>query len=140
MKIICKQTTSEGFDLKEVTTIFSNDYDYNLNGFGLELGKEYPVMGIVIYTDSRCIYYLIDVQGRPDWYPYLLFEVFDNSIPKEWYFKINSKDINSDIYMICSFAELCNDPTFYDQILERDSTAMQIYFRRKIEMYDNDNL
>src|SRR5258705_9985974 len=78
MKVICKKVDSQGFDLKEVTTVFSNNFDYSFGGSGLELGKEYTVMGIALYNDSNCLYYLVDASGRPDWFPYLLFETLDN--------------------------------------------------------------
>ena len=71
---------SKGFDLKEVTTVFSNDFDYGYGGYGLELDKEYFVMGLVIYQKSNCLYYLIDVNGKPDWFPYLLFAMLNFNI------------------------------------------------------------
>jgi hypothetical protein len=134
MKAICIQTTSEGFDLHEVTTVFSNDFDYNYGGYGIELGKEYTIMGIVLYNDSNCLYYLIDVNGRPDWFPYLLFEISDNSLPRNWFIKLNGKMKSSDINCLWGFEELCNVQDFYHQLIEREETAMRIYFRRKIEI------
>lgn len=134
MRAICKQTTSHGFDLKEVTTVFSNDFDYSFGGYGLELDKEYFVMGIAMYQNSNCLYYLIDTNGKPDWFPYLLFDIADNSIPRNWFIKVNGKNDDSDIYSLCGFDELCNDSDFYDQLLERDEKAMQIYFKRKAEL------
>lgn len=77
MKLICKKTSAKGFDLKEVTTLFTDNHNY-----GLTLAKEYVVMGIVIYKDSNCLHYLIDENGKPDWYPYLLFDISDNSLPQ----------------------------------------------------------
>ena len=134
MKAICKKTTSKDFDLKEVTTIYSNDFDYSFGGYGLEIDKEYIIMGLLVYQDTKCIYYLTDVNGKPDWFPYLLFEVTDNSIPKHWFVKIYVKNDDSYIYSICGFNELCNDIGFYDKLLERDETALRIYFKRKIEL------
>lgn len=134
MKVICKQVSSKGFDLKEVTTVFSNDYDYNFGGYGIELNKEYIVMGMAIYQDSSCLYYLVDVNGKTEWFPYLLFDISDNSLPKKWFVKVYEKSSESGIYTISGFDELCNDENFYDQLLERDEEAQRIYFRRKIEL------
>ena len=134
MRAICKQTTSHGFDLKEVTTVLSNNFDYSYGGYGLELDKEYFVMGIAMYQDSNCLYYLIDTNGDPDWFPYLLFDITDNSIPRKWFTKVNGKNDDMDIYSLFGFDELCNDSDFYDQLLEREGEAMQIYFERKSEL------
>ena len=133
MKAVCKQITSSGFDLKEVTTIFSQDFDYSFGGNGLELGKEYIVMGIATYKDSNCLYYLIDVNGNPDWFPYLLFNLSNNSFPNNWFIKINGKREDSDIYSLCGFNELCNEENFYDQLADRNDGAMNTYFKRKLQ-------
>ena len=134
MKVICKQTTSKGFNLKEVTTVLSTNFDYSFGGYGIELGKEYLVMGIALYKDSNCIYYLIDTSSKPDWLPFLLFEIVENSLPKQWHVKAPGKKENSDIYALWGFEELCNEETFYDRLLEREEAAMRTYFRRKIEL------
>jgi len=134
MRVICKQTTSSGFDLKEVTTVLSNDFDYNFGGHGIELNKEYIVMGIAMYKDSNCLYYLVDTSGRPNWFPYLLFFVSDNTVPQNWFVRMNGKKKNSDIYLVQGFQELCNDEKFYDQLIDRNDEAMQTYFKRKIEL------
>lgn len=137
MKVICKQTTSQGFNLKEVTTIFSTCFDYSYGGYGLELNKEYIVMGIVTYQDSKVLYYLIDTNGKPDWFPYLLFDILENSIPPDWFMRINGKRNDTDIHTLYGFNELCNEEDFYDRLMERDEEAMRIYIKRKIEVKKN---
>jgi hypothetical protein len=134
MKAICKQITSEGFDLKEVTTVTSTNHDYSAGGYGLELGKEYFLMGMAVYKDSNCIYFLIDNNGRPDWLPHLLFNVTDNTLPIDWFVRVNGKKISSDIYCLWGLEELCNDEGFYDKLTNRDKEAMQIFFKRKSEL------
>lgn len=134
MKVKCKQTTSAGFDLNEVTTVKSTNHDYSAGGYGLELGAEYLVMGMTVYKDSNCIYYLVDVQGRPDWFPYLLFEVFDNTIPYNWFVRVNGKKQNSDIYCLWGFKELCEDEGYYDRLTNREANALRTYFDRKKEI------
>ncbi|PDS25675.1 hypothetical protein [Flavobacterium branchiophilum] len=74
-----------------MTTVFSNDYDYNFGGYGIELNMEYLVMGMAIYQDSSCLYYLVDVNGKTEWFPYLLFDISDNSLPKNWFVKVYEK-------------------------------------------------
>lgn len=132
MKAICKQNTARTLDLKEVTTLFSNEYTYDL-----ELGKEYTIMGLVIYKDSNCLYYLVDEHGRPSWVPYRLFEISDNSLPQNWYVEVLEKNLSGDIFYLSGFYELCNQDDFYDLLAERDPKALEIYFKRKFEIENN---
>lgn len=134
MKVKCKQTTAENLNLNFVTTIVSNDNDFNIGGYGIELNKEYIVMGIIVYSDSNCSYYLIDTNGKPIWYPYLLFEIIDNSLPSNWFLKLYNPKNEFEVSSILGFEELCNDEEFYDKLIERDEEILQIYFRRKMEL------
>lgn len=106
-----------------------DDFDY-----GLELGKEYIVMGIVTYKSSQVPYFLVDENGRPSWFPHQLFDLIENTIPGNWFLKINGVTEYSDIYSILGFEELCQDETYFDQLQDRVSGAMGIYFRRKEEL------
>ena len=128
MKIVCIKNTAKNLDLSEITTIFSHDYKYSL-----ETGKEYIVMGIAIYKDTNCPYYLIDENGLPDWYPYPLFSISDNSLPKNWTVKVYDKKEAGDILFLCGFKDLCDGKDYHDLLMNRDEEAMRIYFRRKIE-------
>ncbi len=135
MKIVCKQTTSRGFDLKEVTTVLSNEFDYGYGGYGLKLGTEYLAMGLAIYRSSNCVYYLVDVNGRPDWFPYLLFDVTDSALPVGWFVTIHDqKNQDGNIRLLCGFEELCHDPGFYGRLLDREEQALRVYFRRKVAL------
>lgn len=134
MKVKCKQTTSQGFDLKEVTDVLSNDFDYNVGGWGIELDSEYLVMGMAVFKDTNCLYYLIDVQGKPFWYPYLLFNVSDNSLPQNWFLKVIHKKEDSDFFLLWGFYELCNEQDYCDKLMDRDEPALMTYFKRKIEL------
>lgn len=129
MKVICNYN-----DPTNLPDEFPDDFDY-----GLELGKEYMVMGIAVYKGSNCLYFLIDENTRPNWFPFLLFDISDNSLPQNWFVKVNGEKDNSDIYSLCGYEELCNDVEYYDKLVERDNEAMRTYFRRKIE-YEKENL
>jgi len=88
-------------------------------------------MGMRINKQSNCIYYLIDEGGRPDWFPYMLFEISDNKLAKDWSIKIFNKEEPGDIYYLCGFWELVNDDNFHDLLIERDQQTMDIYFKQK---------
>jgi|SRR5690606_8338070 len=123
MKVVCKYN-----DPDNVPNAISNNFD-----FGLELGKEYLVMGLLTFKQSNDLYYLIDEGGRPSWFPNQIFEVLSNNLPYNWYMKINIDDDYVDYRNLIGFSELCNEQDFFNQLLERDEEAMRIYFRRKIE-------
>ena len=59
----------------------------------LEIGKEYLVMGIIAGQDI--LEYLIDNDGLISTYPYPLFEILDNKLPSNWYFKALSSKHSS---------------------------------------------
>ena len=51
-----------------------NDFDY-----GLEINKEYLVMGIMTFKKSDNLYFLIDEDSRPGWFPHQIFEIESNT-------------------------------------------------------------
>lgn len=128
MKVACLENKAKNLDLSEVTTLLKNEFKYNM-----VVGAEYFVMGILVYKDSPCVYYLIDQDGRPNWIPYMLFEVTDNRLPNNWFVKIFSKHSNGEISYLTGFYELCNDKYFYDKLINRDEESLKVYFQRKNE-------
>lgn len=121
MKVICNFN-----DPLNLPFEYPNDFDY-----GLEIGKEYIVMGIVLYKNSNNMYYLVDSNGRPNWFPYQIFKISENSLPEDWFINVQYKKENSDIYSIWGFSELCNNEEYYDLLMDRDKSALNIYFKYK---------
>lgn len=124
MKVLCKYNNPD--NVPEGTP---SDFDY-----GLELQKEYLVMGIMINGEK--LYYFIDENGKPGFYPKELFDITDNQLSQKWYFKPYSK--NDEMYpyiqAIWGYYELVFDETHYEKIVEREEGALRLYFRRKIEL------
>ena len=129
MRIICKKNTSKDFDLTEVTTALSHD-----ETFPLILEKDYIVMGMSIPKDSNCLYYLIDENDVPAWYPYVLFEISNNMLPDSWYLKLYDKKLLRPEYFVVGFEELCDDAEFYGRLENRDREALSIYYKKKAEV------
>lgn len=134
MRITCIKIDSYGLNLRDISTILTNDFDFSDGGYGLEINREYVVMGMVIYKNSPCIYYLIDVNGTPDWFPSVLFKISDNTLPFNWCFGFYAEIVDVNIYAIWGFQELCTDDSFYDKLMDRDKDAIQVYFKRKLEL------
>jgi hypothetical protein len=126
MKAICKHNTGDFFKENELPTGF-----FSSSIFNLEIEKEYLVMGIML--SEKFIFYLLDENGKPYWYPSKLFQVNDNKISPDWYFKSFLEDDSIDIDAIWGYSELCNEEDYSDRLMDRDNSAMRIYFKRKIE-------
>lgn len=102
---------------------------------GLTIGKEYLVMGIIIFETYQA--YLIDDNSFISACPCQLFEVVDSKVNPNWHFRLIEKD--EDIYpfvqSIFGYPELCSDKKAYENlIVEMEEEAQRIYFRRKIEL------
>ena len=106
-----------------------NDFDY-----GLEINKEYLVMGIMTFKKSDNLYFLIDEDSRPGWFPHQIFEIESNELPFNWFVRINKDNKHTDYRNLIGFAELCNDEDFFNKLLERDESTLRTYFRRKMEL------
>lgn len=140
MKILCKFNSgkdlrpfeSKPLEKKEFGRFGTSEY----SEYGeLEIGREYLVMGIVIFETYQA--YLIDGNGLISTYPCQLFEIIDDNIPKNWKFRIIDK--NEDIYpfvqSIIGYPEFClNRNEYEDLIVENDEEAVRIYFKRKNEL------
>lgn len=124
MKVVCKHN-----DPSNLPSDIPDNFDY-----GLELNKEYLVMGVLTFKKSNDLYFLVDENGRPSWFPFQIFEVISNELPANWFMKINIGDHYVDYRNLFGFNELCKKEDFFNQLLERDEEVMQIYFRRKVEL------
>ncbi len=126
MKILCKYN-----DLDNPLSGIPNDFDY-----GLVVGKEYLVMGVVL-TENHQLWYLIDENGWADFYPYQLFDITESSVPAIWYFKLYNEDNGVFPFhkkAMWGYYELCFDGNYHEQLVLKEDTAQRIYFKRKIEL------
>jgi hypothetical protein len=101
----------------------------------LDIGKEYLVMGIIIF--ETCQSYLIDDDGFIMACPCQLFEVIDDKINSNWYHRLVGKEENiyPFIQAIFGYAELCHDKKAYENlIVEKEEEDQRVYFKRKMEL------
>lgn len=131
MKVICKENKVTSLNLGKENIIYPNNYR-----FSLVKEKEYIVMGIVIYKDSNCIYYLVDEYEHPTWIPYIFFEISDKELSPNWFVKVFDKNESEDLFCLSGFNEMCNDEDYYDALVDREKWALDIYFKRKYEVQE----
>lgn len=138
MKIRCIYNTGKALRVYENKPLSNDELGrFGATGhteFGLIIGKEYIVMGMLL--GEGCLDYLIDDDGYVSAYPYPLFEVIDNKLPSSWFFKSLKKTNENYPYQeaIWGYYELVFDDSHYEKLVDVDEEAQRIYFRRKIEL------
>lgn len=81
--------------------------------YGLEVNKQYLVMGMMTFKQSDNLYFLVDENSRPGWFPYQIFDMKSNKLPSDWFVKINEGNDYVDYQNLIGFDELCNDEDFF---------------------------
>lgn len=100
----------------------------------LEIGKQYLVMGIIM--TNGYLAYLIDDRGLISACPAPLFEIIDNTIPYNWFFKSYSPDNSNfvNIEAVLGYHELVFDDGHFEKLIDMDEKAHLIYFKRKLDL------
>jgi hypothetical protein len=82
-------------------------------------------------------YYILDDDDHPwpVWSPSTLFDIEDGALPAGWRVG-NIRFSPEEQYTILSFPEWADDYYFYERLLERDSAAIDIFNRRRLEVED----
>jgi len=124
MRAICKHTNGNDLTLDQLPSGFNKETQTNLI-----MQKEYLVMGIL--TFEQHLYYLVDEDSMPYWFPCILFEVSDSKINSNWHFKILNDSESPLIESIVGYFELCFLEGHNDRLMERNSEDLQIYFKQK---------
>jgi hypothetical protein len=130
MKVKCLYNTG-----KNLSSKFLDDGWSKRSEIELDENKEYQVYGICFFEKNICMYLLPDKYGKPFWYPDEFFEIIDNKLSSLWYFKKYKKNpkIYSD-WIVWGYYEIVNDIDHSDNLMERESKDMQIFYKRKKEM------
>lgn len=139
MRVRCINNTGISLRPYEYEPIANNEIfgRFGVSGmgdYGIEIGEEYLVMGLIIFQTYQA--YLIDDNGFIATYPCQLFDVIDSKIIPNWYFRITEKseDIYPFVQAVFGYPELCSDKKAYEKLLvEMEEDTQRIYFRRKIE-------
>jgi hypothetical protein len=139
MKVRCINNTGASlrfYEYKPITNkeVFGRFGASEITEYGIEIGKEYLVMGLIIF--QTCQAYLIDDNGLIATYPCQLFDITDNKLSSDWHFRIIDKEENiyPFVQAIFGYPELCSDKKAYENlIVEMEEDTQRIYFKRKME-------
>lgn len=138
MKVRCIYNTGEALRIYENKALNKDEFGrFGASGhteFGLDIGKEYLVMGMILGEGS--LNYLIDDGGYVSTYPYPLFEVIDNKLPSSWFFRtLKNTDVNYPFQeSIWGYFELVFDDNHFGKLIEMEEETLRIYFKRKMEL------
>ena len=127
MKIKCIANTAAGFS--EYTLLHMGcSIDSSLP---MKVGDVYLVYGQMIV--DGILQYLIQGSGEylPSWYPAEIFEIVDSQMHFETYFRYRS---NEEISAVWGFKELVDNENYIDDLMERESYAVEIFLMRKEEI------
>ncbi len=140
MKILCINNTGAAlrpYEYESITQkeIFGRFDSSAMTEYDVTIGKEYSVMGIVIFQCYQA--FLIDENGLISASPCPLFEIIDNKLSSNWHFRFIKKEesIYPFVQAIFGYSEFClNEKAYESLIVDRQEEACQVYFRRKIEL------
>ncbi len=102
--------------------------------FELEIGGEYPVLGMGIF-ETTLLALVVDDTRRPNWLPAGLFEFGYQQIPDEWEFVLldgaaasGAESANRWVAR-WGYEELVRSESHSDDLIERDPAALDVFFR-----------
>jgi hypothetical protein len=113
-------------------------HDSTKSIYQITVGNVYIVYGII--TMQRIVYYIIldDTEEHPWPYPSELFKVIDNRIPPDWFYNFYGYESSNSIDSTLGYKELGLDKQHYIDLMERERTALDIFFGRKVEIDEYD--
>jgi len=105
--------------------------------YQLIVGDVYTVYGISLWNNVLN-YLTMDRYGTlPFWHPAELFSVEESLLPLEWYYQYFGNGVDTCLSALWGYKELVADENHYDELLEREDTAIRIFLKRKREIDEN---
>ena len=97
----------------------------------LVVGQEYDVLAVETWSDGVRIYVeAVEGAGFPSPYPAELFEITQPSFPDRWGTRIECTESDTSIKRV-SFLEWVENDRFYEDLINGDPTALEIYGRNR---------
>lgn len=99
----------------------------------IAIGESYTVYGMCLEGEAL-LYLLVGVGGRPAWYPAVLFEVRDTTLPSSWHFAFWGRDRSFRVKAVWGYSELINEECHFDALSEGDRQALEIFGERRVSI------
>ena len=103
--------------------------------FQLEIGAIYTVYGISLWKGALAYLTMDKHYTLPFWHPVELFEMVDNMLSVDWYHKFYgyNDEYSGDYFInaLWGYSEIIFDERHYDDLIERDGVAVNIFLKRK---------
>lgn len=132
--MIVRCISNTGQDLAKETTIVSYSPETKFN---FEIGSIYTVYGICSIENTWDYLFSKGPEEWPVWWPADLFEVIDNYLPPIFYSEIRLRENykgEKNVLAIFGYKEMVMNIMHHDNLNNRDSEALKIFFKRKAEI------
>ena len=135
MKVKCIANTGEDLSEKTIAVgqLKTTEYDINIE-------KIYTVYSMHMWKGILSYLLSDELNDWPFWYPAELFEVVDPLLPMEWYFSFNRYENKEPRNAIWGYKEMALDPQHRIDLIERETEALEIFFKRKKEIDEYEEL
>lgn len=106
--------------------------------FQVKVGSDYLVFGMSLWETILTVL-IRDETGRPRWNPIGLFEFKSRTLPKDWEFALldgigaSGGDASNRRVAMWGYRELVQDPEHSDGLINRDPSALEIFYSRFAE-------
>lgn len=127
MRVICRANNFSSFTDKYLLSRLAG-YISNPDGeVDLELGKEYTVYGVVFWDNSPWYYLCVEEDDEyPRPFAAEFFGVLDGRLSSYWRLSTVSQE-NGGILSSLVFDEWAKDPLFYENLLDDEINALEIF-------------
>jgi hypothetical protein len=112
-------------------------YAFPSSEFNLTTGEIYTVYAISLWRNTIGYLILTDESTSPTWEFPELFQIVDPRLPKCWHFGYFGHDGVGDqksLMALWGYQELVEDKQHYVDLIEGESQAIEIFYKRKLEI------
>jgi len=130
MRVICIANRGSALSAKH----FDKSGNTPSTEFDLDVGHEYVVYGMVV-SKGLLSYLVIGTAMFAQWYPAELFKVTQSNLPDNWHFEYLREEEGFLVDAIWGYEELLR-PDHFDALSEMESSAINVFVKRKTEIDD----
>lgn len=92
-------------------------------------GKEYEVQSISLFNGIVSLQIVDDID-YPAWYPFVLFEIVEGSLPSDWQCRLFPNNDITGVTMILGPEFIVKDEAAYEAMVELDPDQVDRFWKR----------